>query len=259
MTCRTIGLLLLLGLAAAPAAQAMPVLFEGIGTGALSGTVATALFEQSGANLVVTLSNVGADVLVPTDVLTGVFFDLAGSPTLTSASAVLAPGSTVQHGTSNPGGVVGGEWGYGHGLSGAPRGATQGISSTGLGLFGGATFPGTNLEGPAALDGLQYGIVSGNDDPTTGNAPVTGGYALIQNSVVFTLGGLNANFDLSTGISKVSFQYGTALADPNLEGHKTAVPVPEPASAALFAVGFFCLLAGTTFRSRARLARLFSR
>jgi hypothetical protein len=38
-------------------------------------------------------------------------------------------------------------------------------------------------------DGLQYGITSGSDNPSTGNAAVTGANALIQNSVVFTFSG----------------------------------------------------------------------
>ena len=105
---------------------------------------------------------------------------------------------------------VGGEWAYASVLVGAPLGATEGISSAGLGLFGGATFPGTNLQGPAAVNGLQYGITSAGDILATGNAAVTGGNALIQNQVVFTLAGVG----LST-VSNVSFQYGTALTEPN--------------------------------------------
>lgn len=47
-----------------------------------SGTLAAqAVFEASATNLIVTLTNTSAyDVLAPTDVLTAVFFDIAGPP-----------------------------------------------------------------------------------------------------------------------------------------------------------------------------------
>jgi hypothetical protein len=58
---------------------------------------------------------------------------------------------------------------------------------------------------------------------------VTGGHALIKNSVVFTLGGVGSNFDLSR-IGNVSFQYGTDLSEPNIR-------VPAPSTAALMGLG----------------------
>lgn len=202
-------------------------------SGSSGSLAASADFSVVGGDLQVTLTNTSAaDVLVPADILTAVFFDLPGNPTLTSLSAALAAGSTVLFGVSDPGGVVGGEWAYGTGLSGAPSGATQGISSAGFGLFGGATFPGTNLQGPAAVDGMQYGIVSAGDNPLTGNAPVTGANALIQNSVVFTLGDLPDDFSVD-GITHVSFQYGTALTEPNFP----PTVVPEPATMMLLGLG----------------------
>src|SRR6516165_1807867 len=79
---------------------------------------ASVQFCQDGSNLIVTFcntSNVG--VSVPADVLTAVFFSLAGDPLLTRTSAVLAPGSMIViSGAPNPGpgpgGVVGGQWAY---------------------------------------------------------------------------------------------------------------------------------------------------
>jgi len=225
----------------ATGASATAVMFEATGVNPASGQglAASAYFEASGSEFILTLANLGDDVLVPSDVLTAVFFDLAGDLALSSQSAVLKDGSTVLFGTADPGGVVGGEWAYASGISG-PGGATHGISSSGFGIFGDATFPGSNLQGPTGIDGLQYGITSLNDDPATGNAPVTGSNALIRNAVVFTLGGLPAGFDPFTSVSNVRFQYGTALTDPSIPNMP---PVPEPASAALLAAGLAGFLA----------------
>jgi hypothetical protein len=201
-------------------AVASPITFSG-GSGNLS---ATASFDVIGGNLVATLTNSSnTDVMVPTDVLTAVFFDVSGNPVFTLISAVLGSGSSVLFASQPAGGVVGGEWAYRSGLSGAPGGATRGISSSGLGLFGpGNLFPGSNLQGPASPDGLQYGLTSAGDNPATGNTPVTGTNALIKNSVVFTLGA-PAGFSASQ-INYVSFQYGTSLTDTSIPG--TPEPLP---------------------------------
>ena len=222
--------------------RATEITFLSSGTNPVSGQSisATVKFQVVGGALQVTLTNTGADVLRPTDVLTAVFFDITGDPALSSVSAVLAGTSTVAFGSPDPGGVVGGEWAYKRGLSGAPNGAKQGISSSGFGLFGAATFPGSNLQGPSAVGGLQYGITSGVDILSTGNTPVTGTNALIKNSVLFTLGSLPSGFSLAD-ISNVGFQYGTSLTDPYL----AAAPVqaegmhaaPEPATMFLFGSG----------------------
>ncbi|HBS29126.1 MAG TPA: PEP-CTERM sorting domain-containing protein [Phycisphaerales bacterium] len=198
-------------------------------TASVGSRAASVEFVASGTNLVVTLTNTSAaDALVPVDILTGVFFDIAGAPVLTRSSAVVAMGSTVHFGPTDPGGVVGGEWAFKGALVGAPWGADFGISSAGLGLFGpGDRFPGSDLQPPPSPDGLQYGITTAGDNPATGNAAVTGGGALIQNAVVFTVSGLPLGFDPMLAISGISFQYGTALSEPNI--------VPGPAGLALLA------------------------
>jgi hypothetical protein len=220
-------------LLAAPPSQAALFTFSS------NGLSASADFSVVNGQLQVLLMNTStADVLVPTDVLTGVFFNITGDPAFTSISAVLGGGSSVIYGSQPAGGVVGGEWGYLGTLSGAPGGANQGISSSGLGLFGGATFPGANLAGPDSLDGLQYGITSAGDDITTGNTGVKK-EPLIKNSVLFTLGNVPLNFDPTTFITDVSFQYGTDLSEPNYtascadcgpDDGGSNIGVPEPAT-----------------------------
>ena len=219
-------------------ASATPITF----TGSSGNRSASATFEQLGTTLRVMLTNTSlVDVMQPVDVLTAVFFTLAGNPTLTRTSAVLASGSHVLFGGTDPGGVVGGEWAYKSGLSGVPLGATTGISSSGLSLFGPSDrFPGTNLQGPASPDGLQYGITSAGDNPLTGNTPVTGTNALIQNAVVFRLG-LPDTYTLG-GPTEVSFQYGTALSDANIPGiyvppPPSQNPIPEPSTLVLLGSG----------------------
>src|SRR6476661_4284267 len=61
-----------------------PVLF----TGSSGGLAATASFDIVGSQLEVVLSNTSTgDVLVPSDALTAVFFNIAGNPLLTRNSA----------------------------------------------------------------------------------------------------------------------------------------------------------------------------
>lgn len=227
------------GLVLAGSASAAQISF----TGSSGSLAASVTFDTSGTDLLVTLTNTStADALVPVDILTGVFFDIAGSPlALTRTSAVVPAGSSVFYGSTDPGGVVGGEWAYRSGLAG-PGGRAYGISSAGLGLFGpGDLFPGTDLQPPASPNGLEYGITSAGDNLATGNAAVTGSNALIKNQVVFTLSGLPAGFNPSTGILNVLFQYGTDLSEPSFPG------VPEPSSLSLLAIA--ALVAGRRKRS----------
>jgi hypothetical protein len=247
----------LLALAGAQTAQASTITYIGS-----SGTLAASVtFTSTSAGVLqVVLTNTStADVLIPANVLTAVFFDIAGVGVLTPASAfapmVCTNGSCVSGATN-----VGGEWGYAGGLGGAPGGATRGISSSGLGLFGpGSLFPGSNLDGPVDPDGLQYGIVSAGDNATTGNTPIVTS-PLIKNSVAFALTGLPTGttaFDLSA-ISNVSFQYGTALTEPNVPGcaqiagavicNPPDYNVPEPATMLLLGSG----LLGTGYFARKR-------
>ncbi len=200
-------------------AMATPMLY----TGSAGSRAASVSFEiVAGALRLVLTNSSAADTLVPTDVLTGVFFDVAGNPSMARTSATSAGltrlGTTI---VSAAGSNVGGEWAYLNGLN--QYGANSGVSSSGLGVFGpGNRFPGLNLAGPATPDGLQYGLATFGDDAATGNGGLDGN-ELTQNAVVFLLGGLAPGFQLSD-ISHVTFQYGTALTEPSLP----AFVVPEP-------------------------------
>lgn len=209
---------------------AQAVSFSG-SSGDLSASVT---FSASAGLLTVTLTNTStADVLVPADLLTAVFFTLAGDPTVTPVSAMLASGSSVLFGPDG-GGNVGGEWAYADGLSGAPFGADAGISSSGFGLFGGANLNGPDLAPPSAVDGMNYGILSAGDNPLTGNDQVTGNIPLIKNSVVFTL---SIPVDYELVVTSVSFQYGTSLSEPNYPPGGGPPPIPEPGTLVLLGSG----------------------
>jgi hypothetical protein len=217
-----------------------------------SGTLAaTAVFNRSGSDLVVTLSNTSAaDATVPTDILTGIFFEVTGDPLLTRTSALVPLGSSVLVGGTGADvtpvdRVVGGEWAYLNALNQVPA-TNEGISSSGLGIFGPSNvFPGANLQGPADPAGIQYGITSAGDNLTTGNGGLSG-QNLIKNSVVFTLSGYSG--EPSANITSVAFQYGTALDEPRVPGIE--LHAPEPGSWVLLGIGGLALAIGRWLQRR---------
>jgi len=224
----------------------------------VSGRAASVVFSTNGSgNLTVTLTNTsGADALAPTDVLTAVFFNIAGNPTLSRVSAVLSPGSSVINPLSgtgtDPGGVVGGEWAFS--ALGGPR--DYGISSSGFSLFGPPDlFPGNDLAPPVSPDGVQYGITTAGDNPATGNGGIS--EPLIKNSVTFTLSGLSSSFLVNGGIGSVRFQYGTGINEPSTTGTPTPPPNEGPGVAPLPSVASVgMLLIGTLGLRRKKAIRL---
>lgn len=234
MSLRTTAATAAIAVAALAGASNAAIIFSGA-SGALD---ASAEFSVNGSGqLVVTLTNTSAaDVTAPANVLTAIFFNITGGAvSLTRDSALLAAGSSVILDPEGQpaGGVVGGEWCYNSGSLniGGPGSRGYGISSTGIGLFGpGDRFPGDNLAGPTSPNGVEYGITSAGDDGGTGNGGITGSGGLIKNSVVFTLGGAGANFDLSR-ITNVYFFYGTGLGEGGFDGN-----VPTPGAASLMGI-----------------------
>jgi hypothetical protein len=157
--------------------------------------------DLGGGDLQVTLVNTyTGDTVDQSHVLTALFF--SGAAGLTPVSALAAPGSLqwVAGASTVAGGAdVGANWQY---VSG------QGISSAGFGIFSAGNFPPSPS---ATLDGSAWGLVSAGYAGLHLDGLDSRTY--IQDSVIFVLSGFKG--DLS-GISDVSFQYGTGLEDPNI-------------------------------------------
>ncbi len=213
---------------------------------------ASALFSSTGNTLTIALNNTSqADSLVPTDVLTGLFFNLSGA-TLTPLAASLGSGSQV-YGAASPMGNVGGEWASASKLAIGSSTYNYGVSAAGLGLFGPKNRFDTssNLSGTENVGGLDFGIVTAGDDPKTGNGGLN--RDLIKGSVLFTFSLTNvaSNFNLAQAVSNLRFQYGTATSEPSFAGSISLSPtppkgkrVPEPSLiGALLLTGFATLRA----------------
>ncbi len=203
---------LVLVLAWLSAARAADVTFSG----SLDTRTAQATFHASGTSLVITLSNTSVqDVTCPDGILTAVMFDMAGRPHLSPVSVVLASGSSVLFGSSGPGGVVGGEWCYKEGPDPwkVPQRYVVGAAEL-SGQLKKPNFPGSNLYGGTDVGGIDYGLTSAGDNPTTGSGSVSGSLPLIKHAVVITLSGLPSGFNPAASISNVCFQYNKDGDDP---------------------------------------------
>jgi hypothetical protein len=198
-------------------------------------------FEAVGDTLIVTLENTAtADVAVPTDVLTGVFFDIEGfGGALTGESALLTEvmASSVLFGSGlgdtgdgyNGAGDIGSEAGYRIGASSEIAGlGDHAIGMVGMDDFLGVNtrfdqVAGHNLQGPDSPNGIQYGIVN-SGYTGGGNSPIDGPNALITSGVIFTFSGFSGLREAD--ISNIAFNYGTGLN-----------PIPEPSAALVFSLG----------------------
>lgn len=224
---------------------------------ASSGRSAQAVFSLNGQVLEITLSNTHSAgdgfQLTPTDVLAGLFFDIAGAPTLTAVKATLASQSilvldgediTASETASQPFGTgdVGAAWAY---YSGAISGLTQqyALTAVGFGVVGPNNLfhPGSKLahQQGAAPNGDDYGLIpSLTTDFSQGNLSKR---AFIQSSAMFTLTGSVGSLD---DIGNVRFQYGSSLSSPYLEA------TPEPSTWTLMIVGMVALAAQRMSRRR---------
>jgi hypothetical protein len=218
---------------------------------ATNGTLAAyAVFSLSGTDLTVSLTNAGPAAAHNNEVLTALFFNASGSPTLTTGNANLGSGAQIIDYNGNPvGGINAADgWAFAQGstVSSQLAGSNYGIGAAGFGIFGQSNFANSVATN---VDGTPYGIVNGVASPNQ----ISGGAApqiLVSNAtaslgppisgptgMVFTLHGFTGSLG---GISGVQFQYGTSLSDTR---------IPEPSTiACACTVGLFGL--GLVWRRR---------
>jgi hypothetical protein len=253
---KNVAISLVVFVVAAVASRAQSLTYTGTGSGNNTGQTlnAAVTFTVSNLDLIVTLSNTATfDANDAPDILTSLFFSIAGDPKLIPVSADLAPDSTLlgRHVPAGFDGDVGPEWAYRNNLLKAPLGADEGISSTSLKWFSKKYhFPGETIRGAGPLSGIHFGLTTLDDLPTNNRSNIKN-QNLIQDTVVFTFTGLPVDFDLSE-IADVSFHYGTALKPPDLAA-EIPTTVSEPSTIALVAVGLLGALAGF----RRKIARPF--
>lgn len=207
----------------------------------------------TGANrtLTILLTNTDAATgtgapLAPSEVLTGLFFNL-GTSTFTPVSATLGPGGTIiQTGNCDAAACagqtdVGGEFSYASGGADWLAGTTQGISSSGYlnANTTGGNFPGgTNYSNPNALDGIDFGIVPDGWAEGSGNGGLDK-VALVDGTVQFVLKNVSNSLKESD-IKNVYFTYGTSPNEGTLHATTsgsvtvTGATIPEPTTLSLF-------------------------
>lgn len=207
----------------AAAASAGPIYGKGSATfaGANGSASAQATFSIVGGNLQLVLENTaGLERYTPGDVLSGVFFNISGNPSLVPLSAT-ASGGIVNGGGCSPacssGAInIGGEWGYRWSANGKLSGdplPNYGISasgyssaSPGFGVGEVTLFGNQQLDRQISLGGLNFGIVGSSYDAEESNGGTR--VPLVKSSATFTWSGLPAGFSLEN-ISGVTFSYGT--------------------------------------------------
>jgi hypothetical protein len=207
------------------------------GTNAHTGNdlAAHVVFTSSGNTLTLELTNVGDPAEAPSDVLTGLFWNMGGDEKMSASYAGLSnpTGKTPPDTMLNVSGPadLGKQWGYGS-FNPPVFGDHYGVGAAGFGLFGKGSFdkPGKNVQG------VDYGIVNGLGDHPN-NGLMKG--ALASNSITFEWTGLTT---LPT-ISDVHVQYGSSLSESTLSF------VPEPTSVGVIALA---ACATTLIRRRPR-------
>jgi hypothetical protein len=213
--------------------------------GAQSASATFAFSNSGGQNKVdITLTNTMTANSNP-GWLTGLFFDIAGAPTLTAdavAASMITLNGTTQ--TAYNDHTIGQFWAFRDGVNaGGPlNGQQYGLGCAGFGIFG----PSDMIQGGGPNpqpDGSDGGIV-GN----FAGVSVPGGHEgrpLALGSVSFSFL-LDSNFDVNNGVvDNVAFVFGTSLSEVVINGDGPPPPmVPVPmalpmAVAGLVGVGIY--------------------
>lgn len=220
-------------LAASSRSEAVIFNFAGV-SGSGSGDIlhASVEFLVSGTTLTVIVTNTDNNAAFNgADVLSSVYFDIAGNPTLSNGNATLTSGSSLvlknnqAPGSTNP---LNNEWFFQ-----APNPGVGRMYS--FGATGAIGFSPQNDSFDKVFHG-GTGAGGGNDD--YGLVP-TSGITVGSNTNVYANNSMTFTFDLSSSISEsdivgVSVSYGS---------NGTTVLVPEPASLGVVAAGLIAILA----------------
>jgi hypothetical protein len=223
-----------LALLAAPSrSEAVTFNFSGV-SGSGSGDIlqASVEFLVSGTTLTVIVTNTDDNAAFNgADVLSSVYFDIVGNPTLSNGNATLTSGSSLvlknnqAPGSTNP---LNNEWYYE-----APNTAVGRMYS-----FGATGAIGFSPQNDSFDIVFQNGTGTGGANDDYGIVP-TLGITVGSNTNVYANNSMTFTFDLSSTISEsdivgVSVSYGS---------NGTTVLVPEPASVGAIAAGLIAMLA----------------
>ena len=241
---KRIGYLSLTALAMAVAGSANAIVFNFAGVSNQSGDIlhASVEFLVSGTSLTVIVTNTDDNAAYNgADVLSSVYWDMTGSPTVSNGNAALTAGSfmeKINHGAPGTVNPFNNEWfwkapnpGY------IPDLSQLGPHDYSFGATGAVNFSPTNDSFDKVFHG-GTGTGGANDDyglvPTDGQTVGNSSNVYCNNSMTFT-------FDLSSAISESDIHNVTVSYGSGAPGSGTVV-TPEPASMGAVAIGIVALL-----------------